>query len=148
MKLKLRLNKATEKEIITELKQKEIEISEDAKLTLTEDDYHEGMIACKDDNGKVLISVTDICFIESIGKEVWVNTLKSKYRTSIRIYQFERILPANDFLRISNSVIIRRDSIQGIRPALSSKFYLTLKTSDEVDVTRTYFYKFKEFYGI
>lgn len=84
MKLKLRLNIDTEKEIKKELEQKEIEISDDAKLTLTEDDYHEGMIECKDKNGKVLIAVEDICFIESIGKEVWVNTLDNKYRTSIR----------------------------------------------------------------
>lgn len=130
------------------MEQKEIEISDDAKLTLTEDDYHEGMIECKDKNGKVLIAVEDICFIESIGKEVWVNTLDNKYRTSIRIYQFEKNLSPDNFLRISNSVIIGRNSIKHIRPALSCKFYLTLKTGDVVDVTRTYFYKFKEFYGI
>ena len=96
----------------------------------------------------VIVAMEDICYIESIGKEVWVNTLTRKYKTALRIYQLAQILPAKDFIRISNSIIIQRNSIKRIKPALSCKFYLTLKTNDTVDVTRTYYYKFKEFYGI
>lgn len=148
MKIKLRLNKGTEKNVRSELEQKQIEISEDTNLILTEDDYHAGQLACKDDGDTVIVLLEDICFIESIGKEVWVNTLTKKYRTTLRLYQLDQILPEKDFIRISNSVIIQRNSIKRIKPALSCKFYLTLKTNDTVDVTRTYYYKFKEFYGI
>lgn len=148
MKIKLRLNKETEESIKNELEQKRIEISEDASLTLTEDDYHAGKLTCKDDGDIVIVAMEDICYIESIGKEVWVNTLTRKYKTALRIYQLDQILPAKDFIRISNSIIIQRNSIKRIKPALSCKFYLTLKTNDTVDVTRTYYYKFKEFYGI
>lgn len=125
MRIKLRLNKSTLETIEKELLEKDIEVSEDAALILTEEGY-----------------------IESIGHDVFIHTNEKKYKTKYRIYQLEGLLPPDRFIRISNSVIIKKNSIRQIKPALSSKFYLTLTNGDVVDVTRTYFYKFKEFYGI
>ena len=109
-------------------------------MILTEEDYTGETIECKD--------AEDICYMESVGHDVYVHTNDRKYRTKYRIYQLEGLLPPDRFIRISNSIIIKRNAIRHIKPALSSKFYLTLKTGDVVDVTRTYFHKFKEFYGI
>lgn len=125
MRIKLRLNKSTLETIEKELLEKDIEVSEEAALILTEEGY-----------------------IESIGHDVFIHTNEKKYKTKYRIYQLEGLLPPDRFIRISNSVIIKKNSIRHIKPALSSKFYLTLTNGDVVDVTRTYFYKFKEFYGI
>lgn len=66
----------------------------------------------------------------------------------MRLYVLEKALPPELFVRISNSVIINRNAIRKIRPALSQKFYLTLKNGAVVDVTRTYYVRFKEYYGI
>ena len=148
MKLKLRLNKSTIDFVQEELLKKEIEIAEDAKLILTEEDYTGETIECKDAEGIVYVNTEDICYMESVGHDVYVHTNDRKYRTKYRIYQLEGLLPPDRFIRISNSIIIKRNAIRHIKPALSSKFYLTLKTGDVVDVTRTYFHKFKEFYGI
>ena len=76
------------------------------------------------------------------------NTKIMKYKTKYRIYQLEKLLPLDKFIRISNSIIIKKNSIRYIKPALNCRFYLTLTNGDVVDVTRTYYYKFKEFYGI
>jgi DNA-binding LytR/AlgR family response regulator len=38
--------------------------------------------------------------------------------------------------------------IKSIRPALTQKFLLTLSDGSKVDVTRTYYYIFKEFLGL
>ena len=148
MRLKLRLNKSTIDSVQEELLKKEIEIAEDAKLILTEEDYTGETIECKDAEGIVYVNTEDICYMESVGHDVYVHTNDRKYRTKYRIYQLEGLLPPDRFIRISNSIIIKRNAIRHIKPALSSKFYLTLKTGDVVDVTRTYFHKFKEFYGI
>lgn len=148
MQIKLRLNKSTKESIQDKLKEKNIEISEESKLILTEEDYVGDSIECRDEEGIALIDTENICYMESIGHDVYVHTNDKKYKTRYRIYQLEKMLPQERFIRISNSVIIKKNSIRHIKPALSCKFYLTLTNGDVVDVTRTYYYKFKEFYGI
>lgn len=141
MRVKLRLNKQTFENIRGELEEKKIEITEDASLVLTEEGYIGNFIECRDESGIVVINTEEICYMESIGHDVYVYTCTGKYKTKYRIYQLERLLPQDRFLRISNSVIIKKNSIRYIKPALSCKFYLTLTNGDVVDVTRTYFYK-------
>lgn len=150
MKIKLRLSSGIEKVVRKELENKNIEISDDAPLVLTEEDYNESNLICKDTDGigRVLVSFDEICYIESLGKDVFVHVRNNKYKTELRIYQLELILPNVLFVRISNSIIIKRNSIEKIKPTLGCKFILTLVNGDMVDVTRTYYHKFKEFYGI
>lgn len=147
MRIKLRLNNRIE-EIKKELMKRDIEITEDADLILTEDYYSIGKVLCENKGEKYFIDLEDIIFIESIGKEILVHTMKSTYNINSRIYKLEASLPNDLFIRISNSIIIKKDSIKSIKPSFTSKFYLTLKNDALVDVTRTYYYKFKEFYGI
>lgn len=148
MKIQLRLNKSTIESIQDELKERRLEISEDATLILTEEDYKGEVLECKNEDGIVFVHAEEICYMESIGHDVFVYTDDKSFKTRVRIYQLEKMLPADRFIRISNSVIIKKNSIRHIKPALSSKFYLTLTNGSVVDVTRTYYYKFKEFYGI
>ena len=148
MQIKLRLTKEAEESIRDELNEKNIEISEDASLILTEEDYVGDSLACKDEDGIVFVDMKSICYVETIGRDVYVHTDVRKYKTGYRIYQLENLLPPDWFIRISNSVIIRKNAISHIKPALSCKFYLTLTNGAVVDVTRTYYYRFKESYGI
>lgn len=146
--MKLRLNKTTMTSIQGELVEKGIEVSEEATLILTEEDYMGDSLECKDAEGVAYVNTEDVCYIESIGHDVYIHTNEKQFKTRYRIYQLEGLLPPDRFIRISNSVIIKKNAIRHIKPALSSKFYLTLTNGDVVDVTRTYFYKFKDFYGI
>ncbi|MGN0378467.1 MAG: LytR/AlgR family response regulator transcription factor [Butyrivibrio sp.] len=148
MKLKLRLSQDKKKQVTEELERIGVTISEDSELTLTEDGYHEDELYCRDDTDRVVVALSEILYIESLGKDVYVHLMNKKYTINTRLYILERTLPAAQFIRISNSVIIGRNSIKRIRPALSQKFYLTLKNGDTADVTRTYYYKFKDYFGI
>ncbi len=146
MKIKLRLNYNKKEEVKDELYKMGVEINEDAELILTQEDYEGDTLRVKDDTDTVVINNSDILYIESVGKDIYVHTMKKTYETSQRIYMLEKILPREQFIRISNSVIIAKNSIKRIRPGLSQKFYLILKNDAYVDVTRTYYYKFKEYY--
>jgi DNA-binding LytR/AlgR family response regulator len=148
MKIKLRLSHEKKKQVEDELTQMGVEITEDSDLILTEDGYCNGELYCKDDTDTVVLTMDEILYIESSGKEIYVHTKNKKFTTTTRLYVLEQYLPSDQFVRISNSVIIRKNAIQRIRPALSQKFYLTLKNGDMVDVTRSYYYKFKDYYGI
>lgn len=148
MRIKLRLNKTTLESIQGELTEKNIEISEESKLILTQEDYIGDTLECRDEEGIVIVNTENICYMESVGHDVYVYADNMQYKTRLRIYQLEKLLPPNQFIRVSNSIIIKKNSIRHIKPALSCKFYLTLINGDVVDVTRSYYYKFKEFYGI
>lgn len=148
MRIKLRLNKTTLESIQGELTEKNIEISEESKLILTQEDYIGDTLECRDEEGIVIVNTENICYMESVGHDVYVYADNMQYKTRLRIYQLEKLLPPNQFIRVSNSIIIKKNSIRHIKPALSCKFHLTLINGDVVDVTRSYYYKFKEFYGI
>lgn len=148
MRVKLKLNSDKREPIRMELEDLGVEISENADLILTEENYTEGELLCRSNEDRFLIPIDDILYIESLGKDVFVYTGKSKFSAAVRLYMLERTLPAEKFIRISNSVIINRTAIKKIRPALSQKFYLTLKNDDVVDVTRSYYVRFKDYYGI
>lgn len=148
MIFRLQLTKKREDEIRGQLLEKGIGISDDSDLILTEVNFQLGHLIGKDDSDTVMIDYDDILYIESIDRDVLIHTNKRTYKSSQRIYQLEKELPENKFIRISNSVIIHRKSIKRITPALSSKFYLSLLNGDTVTVTRTYYFKFKDYYNI
>lgn len=148
MKIKLKLNADKREAVRAELIKMGAQISEDAELILTEENYSAGELLCRSSEDRFLIPIEDILYIESLGKDVFVCTEKGRFFTAARLYMLERTLPADTFLRISSSVIIRRTAIKKIRPALSQKFYLTLKNDAVVDVTRSYYVRFKDYFGI
>lgn len=148
MRLKLRLSQETEDAVRPELAVRDIEVTEEASLILTEDAYHAGRLICHDNNEMVVVPLAQVCHIETRGRNVIVHANGQSLTIDLRLYRLEALLPREDFIRISNAVIIRRDAITRITPALSCKFHLTLTDGSRVDVTRTYYYQFKEFYGI
>ena len=148
MRVKLKLNSNKRESVRIELEDLGVEISENADLILTEENYSEGELLCRSNEERFLIPIEDILYVESLGKDVYVYTEKSKFSTTVRLYVLERTFPSDKFIRISNSVIINRSAIKKIRPALSQKFYLTLKNDAVVDVTRSYYVRFKDYYGI
>ena len=100
-------------------------------------------------NGEVCrIRTEEIIFIESFGKSIVLHTMDEEYELSERLKELEVMLDADKFMRISNSVIIAKNSVAKIKPTFSMKFILTLKNGTQVDVTRSYYYKFREAYGI
>nr|MCR5518411.1 LytTR family transcriptional regulator [Lachnospiraceae bacterium] len=70
----------------------------------------------------IIVKLSEVIYIESVGKDVYVNTMDKRYKVKQRLYNLEMLLPQDDFIRISNGVIIERGAIERIRPALSCRF--------------------------
>ena len=106
VKVKLRLRRKNVEVVKRELESSGIEISEDADLILTEEDYFDQTFSghifsyadfseneyssenvlepienlrCKDGGDTVILPVDDICYIESLGHDVFVNTFDNIY---------------------------------------------------------------------
>ncbi len=149
MKISLSVSDECEQELRTLLTGFGIEISDDAEFILLQKDKYPGHINSRDEEGeKAVISVDDIITIESYGHTVELHTMNGVFKTSERLYQLEKILDPQKFLRVSNSVIISRSQVREISPTFSMKFILKMKNGTRVDVTRGYYTRFKEFFGI
>ena len=150
IRIKLLVSEARYDEIEHELISKGFVLDEDADLILTEKDlFIDYLIVRSDmDNERVRVSTDEIIVVESFGHDIVIHTLQGSFRTSERLYQLERLLNPEQFLRISNSVIVAKNKIKRITPTLSSKFILTMTNGKTVDVTRSYYGIFKDRIGI
>ena len=77
-----------------------------------------------------------------------VHTEKEVYRASERMYILEKELAGRGFIRVSNSCIVARKKIKRIKPSLTMKYVLEMTDNSLVDVTRGYYYSFKEKLGV
>ena len=149
MKIKLLLSDEKAEEIKQMLISSGFEIDDAAELIIMQRDTFPSHLAVRNEEGMRLnISVEDIVFIESYGHDVDVHTAEGVYKSSDRLYQLCAALNPECFLRISNSVIISRKHVRKIRPSLSMKFILTMSDGTLVDVTRSYYSTFREFFKI
>lgn len=123
-------------------------ISDDADFILQERARGISFLNARRGGEVCRIRTEEIVCIESFGKAVVLRTMDGEYEISERLKELEALLDADKFMRISNSVIIAKNSVAKIKPTFSTKFILTLKNGVSVDVTRSYYYKFREAYGI
>ena len=64
------------------------------------------------------------------------------------MYSLEKELAGKGFFRVSNSCIVSLKKIKRIKPSITMKFVLEMTDGSLVDVTRGYYYSFKEKLGI
>ncbi|MBR1781399.1 MAG: LytTR family transcriptional regulator [Oscillospiraceae bacterium] len=150
MKIRLDVSDALAEELRDRLEEAGFEIDDDAELILSRKSFSAAFLRGRDEDGQsVHVAVEEIVYVESMGHDVWVHTdAGERWRCGDRLWQIEKSLSPAEFLRVSNSAIVRRDKIRRIRSALSQKFLLTLSDGTAVDVTRSYYYAFKEAMGI
>ena len=150
MKVKLALSKERYDEIKEILINHGIEIDDDAELVLSENNRFLDNLIVKDikNNERVILSVDDIVYIEAFGHNVEVHTIDNTYQSTDRLYKNMNQFNPDKVLRISISVVIQKDKVKTISSTLSMKFILTMINDKKVDVTRSYYYIFKDSFGI
>ena len=150
MKIRLDVGEKRRREVEQALTACGIEIEDGADLILCETVHGPERLLVRDDETGELVPlpVDDIVYIEAYGHDMEVHTSERSYRLTERLYKLLDALGPERFLRISNSVIIAKDKISSIAPTLSMKFVLTMQNGKKVDVTRSYYYIFKDSFGI
>lgn len=150
VEIKLAVSSERYEEIKNALADCGIVVSDSADLVLYEANrFADSLVVKGQDDGTIhIVSVSEIITIESYGHAIEVHTKSGSYRSSDRLYQLVNLLDPDKFLRISHSVIIAKDKVRQITPSLSMKFSLTMESGNRVDVTRSYYYIFKEAFGI
>jgi len=149
MKVRLSVSENRFDEIKQELDEHGIIVDDDADLELIERTKNGLFLNVRDEKGdRLRLPSAEIVFIESFGRNMDVHTESGIFRTSERMYILERELTGTEMIRVSNSCIISIKKIKKIKPALSMKYVLEMTDGSLVDVTRGYYYIFKERMGI
>lgn len=150
MKVKLVVSNERYDEIKKMLAERGIEIDDTADLVLSESNRYPDNLIVKDvvKNERVVLLIEDIVYIETYGHTVEVHTQNETYQAMDRLYKIVNQLDPDKFLRISNSVVISKSKVKQISTTLSMKFVLTMVNGKKVDVTRSYYYIFKDSFGI
>lgn len=148
MKVKIIAKKHNIKKLEDYLIRGGFEISDDATFTLIEENITLDSIIGRKEGSYFYIYTVDIIFFESFGHEIYVETKDNRYRVKEKLYELEEILNKKDFFRINQSMIVNKKSIKKITPSIGTKFKLTMINNTVLEVTRNYYYKFKEFLNI
>jgi len=150
VKIKLAISKDRTAEVQDALIALGIEIDDNADLVLSESNRFADslLVRLPESNERVVLSADEIVLIETYGHMVEVHTQSQTHQATDRLYKLINLLDPDKFLRVSNSCVIARDKVKHIVPTISMKFVLTMTNNRKVDVTRSYYYIFKEYFGI
>lgn len=148
--IKIRLMVSPERyaELAEALKSHGIEPDDSSELILTEKSAYPSYIIGKRGEELFRLPVGEISHIESFAHEVVAHTAEGDLRLGDRLVRIAQLLDPAEFVRISKSVIVSLSHVKSIRPALTQKFILTMKDGSRVDVTRSYYYIFREAIGL
>lgn len=147
MKLKLVVTKEKKDTIKHALKHGEIEYSDEASFVLYELHQNHETLLVKDHDEYVHIYVKDILYIEAQGNRNLVHTGKGVFPIKETMYQLEATLYEKGFLRIHKAYIVNKKAIDRVKTGLNMKFTLTLINGEQIEVSRSYYYHFKEEIG-
>ena len=149
MKIRLKISRANYDSVRQELETAGIGIDEEAPYVLTEAGASSAFLAVRTADGeRMRLPAGEIIFIESYGHSVDVHAKSGTYASTDPLYKIAAELDPARFVRISSSVIVARKHVKKIRPSLSMKYVLTLSDGTLVDVTRSYYGAFREFFNI
>lgn len=105
-------------------------------------------VAGRKEDQQFYIDVKEIIFIESMGHDILIHAADGIYNSGDRLKALEQVLPADRFLRVSNSAIVNMKKIKRIESSIMQKFILHMTNGSKVDVTRSYYYIFRDRIGI
>ena len=146
MKIKILLN--PDDPLWEELRQKGIENDETSEYVLSRKGGDVRYLSAKKGEQTFFVPVGDIVYIDSLGHDVMIHTMDGVYTTRERLKQLEADLDSESFLRVSNSAIIATGAVRRIEASILQKFILHMTNGDKVDVTRSYYYIFRDRFNL
>lgn len=114
-------------------------------LTTTKDCFCNNKLTVYFEEKMVVISISDILYIEADEKETHIFTKNSMYLSKLKISQLEQILDEHIFFRTHRSYIVNIDKVVEVEPWFNSTFILKVKENDfKIPVSRNKVKELKE----
>ena len=89
--------------------------------------------------GKVFqLHISDIYYMESVERKIFLYTKDEIYMTDKKLYELEEMLRNTGIIRISKSCLMNIDMLYSIRQLMNSQLEATLLNGEKLIVARTY----------
>ena len=95
-----------------------------------------------------ILDAAKILYIDTVDKKTFFYTKTEVYETTLKLYELEERLSANDFLRANKSCIINFNQIKSIKADLDGKLLVTMNNDEKLFISRQYATNFKEKLGV
>lgn len=150
MKVKLLCNKEMYEKYKSRLENEKFEFTdEDFDLIVVDPNFRKTELVGKNERGEYeFISYNDIVFVESFGHEIIAHKAQCDLIVKEKLYEIEGMFKDKGFIRIHRSYVINKAFIKTIKPTFNTKFIITMKNGSVIEVSRSYYYIFKDSIGI
>ncbi len=101
-------------------------------------------IVCRKDNEEYAIPVSNIYYVESVDKKVFVYCETEVFQSNYKLYELENLLPHTSFVRVSKSTILNIEILKGVKTLVNSKLEAILSNGESICVTRKYLKDIRE----
>jgi len=126
------------------------------KLSLTSNkvsdetaDFKGSIIGKVENENYEIIPFEEVCYFEARGNYVFCITGSSEYRVKEKLYELDKKLPVEYFIRISRSYIVNINNVKQIIPWFGRRLALKFNNcKKEVEVSKNYVKNFKKFLGL
>jgi len=95
-----------------------------------------------------LLHPSKVFYIEAVDNKTFIYCEKAVYDSKQKLYDLEKTLEFNDFLRVSKSLIVNLRNIRFLSPAFSGRLEAELKNGERVIISRQYVPVLKKALGI
>lgn len=96
-------------------------------------------VRCYDDNGNICyVRVSDIFYIESVEKHIFIYTENKVYQAELQLYQYAEKLYSFGFEQISKSCILNINVLVSVKPIFNSKMEALLENGEKVIISRNF----------
>lgn len=95
-------------------------------------------ISCKREGKEFSIPLSDVFYIESVDKKTFVYGETEVYQTRLRLAELEKMLSHAGFVRVSKSVILNIEKLQGVKNLANSRLEAFLSNNERICVSRKY----------
>ena len=147
MKIRLLCRREKERQYMEELRRGDVEFADPADLLLMEPEFHLDVLKVRDARGMHLVKIDEIRYVESLDNQIYVHAKSGVFTMKDTLYHLEAVLYPAGFLRVHKSFIVSRAHIRSIHASLNMTFTLVLDNGEKLEVSRSYYYRFKEEMG-
>lgn len=119
------------------------EISPEFSDLLSQIQEHDKILSAYSGDKIYRIKPSDIYYIEAVDRRIFLYCENIVYESKQRLYEFEQMLNANAFMRISKSTVVNTNKIKSLSVALYGRIDAILLNDEKIIVSRTYAEKLK-----
>lgn len=95
-------------------------------------------IAVKREDETYLLDTDKILYIEAVERKTFVYTADASFESDLKLYEIEKELLEQDFIRISKQIIINLRKIKSLKADINRKIRVTLLNDEQIIVSRMY----------